>query len=436
MSREGLHEPGMAPLPDHVRNAIRGALASSTQARQAPTACRRLRLLIGLIVVVAVAVAGVAGSYGYARLRFGQIATVKLPSLGKPPPSGKPFTMLVVGSDTRQELRGSDDFGKVAGQRADVIILVRVVPATHTARMLSIPRDLYLPVAGSGRSSKVNAAFDSGPDQLIETIEHAFGLEINHYLLVNFDGFRQVVDALGGIKMDFPVPVRDWQDGHNQSGLDVAAPGCRRLDGNQALALARSRYFQYRDASGRWQYDPGFDLGRIRRQQTFLRVLAATALHKGLANPLRANRFIGSLVHNLTKDDGLSIGEATRLAGDFRSFDPAELGGQTIPTMVAVHQGTTVLRPGDPGFQQAFQDSAHWEQVLLPRQAETVRAVAQFLGEAPPTTTAADLPDVHSATAPSGRSGTAPATSAPTPATPRAASAAPAQLPPWDPRPC
>jgi LCP family protein required for cell wall assembly len=384
MSRQELHEPGMAPLPDHVRKAIRGALPSSTRAPA--TAGRRRKLVIGLIVVAAVAVASIAGGYGYARLRFGQIATVKLPSLGKSPPSGTPFTMLVVGSDTRQGLSESDDFGKVAGQRADVIILVRIVPASHTARVLSIPRDLYVPIAGTGASAKINSAFDKGPDQLIQTIEHAFGLDINHYLLVNFDGFRKVVDALGGIKMDFPVPVRDWKDGHNQSGLDVAAPGCRQLNGNQALALARSRYFQYRDANGGWRYDPGFDLGRIRRQQTFLRVLAATALHKGLANPLRANGFIGSLVHSLTKDDGLSIGQATRLAGDFRSFDPSQLGSQTIPTTVAVHQGSTVLRAGDQGFQQAFQDSAHWEQVLLPKQADTARAVASFLGQQAPAT--------------------------------------------------
>jgi LCP family protein required for cell wall assembly len=386
MSRQELHEPGMAPLPDHVRKAIREALPSSVPAPAGSG--RRRKLLIGLIVVVAVVVAGIGGSYGYARLRFGQIATIKLPSLGKAPAAGKPFTMLVVGSDTRQGLSGSDDFGEVAGQRADVIILVRIVPASHTARVLSVPRDLYVPIAGAGGSAKINSAFDKGPDQLVQTIEHAFGLEINHYLLVNFDGFRQVVDALGGIKLDFPVPVRDWKDGHNQSGLDIAAPGCRRLNGNQALALARSRYFQYRDDNGAWRYDPGFDLGRIRRQQTFLRVLAATALHKGLANPLRANGFIGSLVHNLTKDDGLSIGEATRLAGDFRSFDPSQLGSQTIPTDVAVHQGSTVLRAGDAGFQQAFQDSAHWEQVLLPKQGETGRVVASFLGQQPPATSA------------------------------------------------
>src|SRR5262249_45069633 len=162
-----------------------------------------------------------------------QIATIRLPSLGKSPGAGKPFTMLVVGSDTRQGLNPSDNFGKVAGQRADVIILVRVVPASHTARLLSVPRDLYVPIAGTNGSAKINSAFDKGPDQLIQTVEHAFGLEINHYLLVNFDSFRQVVDALGGIQMNFPVAVRDWKDGHNQSGLNIASPGCVHLNGNQ-----------------------------------------------------------------------------------------------------------------------------------------------------------------------------------------------------------
>jgi polyisoprenyl-teichoic acid--peptidoglycan teichoic acid transferase len=428
MSQPWGHEPGMAPLPDHVREAIRRAGRRAGHSPAARRGRRRRRLLVTLVIVLVVAIAGVGGSYGYARMRFGQIASVDVPSLKAQPAPGKPFNLLMVGSDTRQGLDDGNEFGNVAGQRADVLILVHIIPATHTARLLSIPRDLYVPIAGTGGSAKINAAFVKGPDQLVDTIQRAFEVPINHYLLVDFDGFRRVVDALGGINLDFPVPVRDWKDGRNQSGLEVSSTGCQKLNGKQALALARSRYFQYLGSDGIWHYDPGFDLGRIRRQQTFLRVLAAKALGRGLANPLRANAFASSLVHSLTRDRGLSIGQVARLAGEFRSFDPDKLATQTIPTTVAVHQGSTVLRPGDAGFEQASNDPAHWEQILLPEQPETRRAVASFLGESAPATTAGR--SASRAGAPSTGRRSAPATTAGTP------SPGSAKLPFWDPRPC
>jgi polyisoprenyl-teichoic acid--peptidoglycan teichoic acid transferase len=425
MSQPLGHQPGMAPLPDHVRDQIQRVRRSVV--RRSGGGRRRRRLLLALIIVLVVAVAGVGGGYGYARMRFGQIASVDVPSLASQPPAGKPFNLLVVGSDTRQGLNDGSEFGQVSGQRADVMILVRVIPGSHSARLLSIPRDLYVPIAGTGHSAKINAAFDKGPDQLVDTIQRAFGIPINHYLLVNFDGFRHVVDALGGVDLDFPVPVRDWNNGRNQSGLNVPSPGCRHVDGTQALALARSRYFQYQTSDGQWHYDPGFDLGRIRRQQTFLRVLAAKALGKGLANPLRANAFADSLAHSLTRDKGLSIGLVARLAGEFRSFNPSKLASQTIPTTVGVHQGDTVLRPGDPGFDQAWQDPAHWEQILLPKQSETRRAVAQFLEGSSGGTGRAGSGS-HPTTTAGSQAGSQRSGKPAAPATPK--------LPFYDPRPC
>jgi LCP family protein required for cell wall assembly len=120
----------------------------------------------------------------------------------------------------------------------------------------------------TGGREKVNAALARGPEQLVETIRADFGIPVSHYLLVDFDGFRALVDAAGGIRLDFPYPVRDDDNGHNNSGLLVATPGCRHLDGGQALALARSRYDQYRGADGAWHADSGYDLGRIRRQRS------------------------------------------------------------------------------------------------------------------------------------------------------------------------
>jgi LCP family protein required for cell wall assembly len=345
-------------------------------------------LAVATVAVVVVVAVTVAGGYGYARLRVGQVPSVHVPGLTPAPPPGRPMTLLVVGSDTRQGLRGQDHgrFGTVTGQRGDTILLVHLDPARHRAWMLSVPRDLYLPVAGTGGREKINAALAKGPEQLVQTIEADLGIPVNHYLLVDFDGFRAVVDAIGGVRLDFPSPVRDDDHGHNNSGLLVTTPGCRRLDGDQALALARSRYYQFRTPDGAWHTDPGYDLGRIRRQQVLLRALAAQALRRGLTNPLRANTVLAAVASHLTRDDTLTVAAAVRLAAQFRQLRPGALVGLTIPTVPA--------RVGDG------------EQILLPVQPATRQTVARFLGRPEPVQ---------------------PSPSAPT---------RPAARPAWDPRPC
>ena len=284
---------------------------------------RRRRIAAALAALLVLGLLTAAGGWGYTAFRFGQISSVHVPGLGKAPADGS-VNLLVVGSDTRQGLRDGG-FGQAAGQRGDVLIVVHLVPAARHATVLSIPRDLYVAVAGTGGSAKINSAFNHGPGQLVQTIQHSLGVPVHHYLLVNFDGFREVVDALGGVSLYFPRPVRDDNNGHNESGLNIPRTGCQRLRGNQTLALARSRCFQYQDNAGRWHGDPGTDLGRIRRQQTMLRALAAKALGRNLANPVRANALVGSVAHSLTKDDALTIRRAVALARQFRSFDPARL---------------------------------------------------------------------------------------------------------------
>ena len=340
---------------------------------------RRRRIAAALAAMVVLGLVALAGGWGYTAFRFGQISSVHVPGLGKTPSDGS-VNLLVVGSDTRQGLRDGG-FGDAAGQRSDVIILVHLVPAARHAAVLSIPRDLYVPVAGTGGSAKINSAFNHGPGQLVQTIQESLDIPIHHYLLVNFDGFREVVDALGGVSMYFPRPVRDDNNGRNESGLQVPRPGCRRLDGDQALALARSRYFQYQDKAGRWRGDPGTDLGRIRRQQTMLRALAANAVGPNLANPLRANALVGSVVHSLTKDDQLTIRRSVTLARQFRAFDPARLTTITVPVDRAVQHDGVVRRAGQPGFDAGLRRG--WEQILLPRQPDATAAVARFL--TPPT---------------------------------------------------
>jgi polyisoprenyl-teichoic acid--peptidoglycan teichoic acid transferase len=381
---------------------------------------RRRRIAAALAALLVLGVVTAACGWGYTAFRFGQIGSVHVPGLGAAPSDGS-VNLLVVGSDTRQGLRDGG-FGDAPGQRSDVIIVAHLVPAARHAAVLSIPRDLWVPVAGTGGSAKINSALHRGPGQLVQTIQQSLGIPIHHYLLINFDGFREVVDALGGVAMYFPRPVRDSNNGRNESGLDVPRAGCQRLNGDQALALARSRYLQYRGKDARWHADPATDLGRIRRQQTLLRALAARAVGRNLANPVRANALVSSVVRSLTKDDRLTIRRSVALARRFRSFDPARLTTVTLPVERAVQRDGVVHRAGQPGFDPGLRQG--WEQILLPRQPDAATAVSRLLANpthpTPPVSGRADR------TAPPRR----PSTRHPKP------TAATRDLPAWDPRPC
>jgi LCP family protein required for cell wall assembly len=323
----------------------------------------RRRLLVGCSLLLVFLVVATTAGYGYVHYRFGQIPSVKVPGLHESS-SGRPFNMLVVGSDSREGLDDAEAsrYGDVGGQRNDTTLVVRVEPARKRVSMLSIPRDLVVPIAGTGGENRVNAAFQGGPGQLVKTIEQNFGIPIHHYVLIDFDGFRAIVDALGGIDVRFPYPSRDFK-----SGLDIREAGCRHLNGGRALALARSRYFAYQ-LDGVWHSDPWADLGRIRRQQAFLQSLVKAALDNGLTNPVRANAFVGSLVHEVTKDSALQVSDVIRTGAAFRSFSPSKLGTYTLPVTVAIDHPL-----GD---------------VLLLKQPDADTVVNRFLGRATPAPSA------------------------------------------------
>ncbi len=325
---------------------------------------RRKRRRLFVSFTVALVLIMVVGSVGYARWRFGQIVSVEVPGLHAAE-SGAPFNVLMVGSDSRGG--ANSDYGSVTGQRNDVTMVVRVDPGRRRVSLVSIPRDLLVPIADIGRTDKINAAFTGGPGRVAKTIEQDFGIPIHHYLLIDFNGFKSIVDALGGIKIYFPYPSQDMDDqGRNMSGLKISQPGCRLLHGTQALALARSRDFSYvRNGVRRW--DKNGDLGRIRRQQAFLQGVLKKGLAAGLTNPIRANAFIGAVVHDLTKDRSLSIGDSVRLGARFRSFTPSDLETLTMPT------------------QPLMEGKVYRGEVL--KQPAARQVVAKFLGLPDPTVT-------------------------------------------------
>jgi LCP family protein required for cell wall assembly len=290
----------------------------------------RTRLLKGLIVFVALCVVVTGAGYVYVRHQLGRIKKVAIPSLVQDQ-AGSAMNVLLVGSDSRANTTGdlADEAGKaIEGDRpglSDTMMILHVDPKQGQAAILSIPRDLWLLVNGS--HDRINAAFaDGGPQLLIKTIQDDLGIQINHYAEVDFSGFQHIVDTIGGLKIYIDAPAKD-----DKSGLDLPTAGCVQLNGDQALAYVRSRYYQSFEA-GRWVYDTSSDFGRIKRQQDFIRRMLKKALSSGISNPLTLNRLIGIGVSNLTIDSTMSTSDMVTVARNFRSLDPDSVDMQTLPT--------------------------------------------------------------------------------------------------------
>ena len=296
------------------------------------------RLLIGVSITVVVLCLTGAGGLGYFYVQFNRLPRVGFVknTLAPPQPPSDPENFLLVGSDTRAFVEGGQDaksFGKVGGQRSDTIMLVRVDPKAHHAWMLSFPRDLWLPIAPDGHLQRINTAYDTGPQNLIDTIKADFNVPIHHYAEVNFKGFQGLVDTVGGVTIYLASPVRD-----TVTGLNLTDTGCVLLHGDQALAYVRSRHFQYKE-NGRWKTDPTGDLGRITRQQDFIRRATREALSKDLFNPKRINGLVNVALNNVKVDNALDIKEMLRLGKTFKSLDANAITQYSLPVVNAMTSG-------------------------------------------------------------------------------------------------
>jgi LCP family protein required for cell wall assembly len=414
------------------------AIPSRRERRRATKKRRRpaQRILRGLVGVVVVVVLIAALGYGYFRYQWSKVSSAPC-SICVAAANGAPYNLLLIGSDSRvgETAAEAQQFGNATnagGQRSDTIKIVHVDPATGTASTLSIPRDTYVQLSGVPASTglstdnKINAAFGSGPDALIETIQNTFGIPISHYIVINFFGLQDAVNALGGVSMDFPYPVRDRDCStgvcYNNSGLNIPTAGCQVLNGSQALSLSRSRYFQYY-ADGEWNSDPTSDIGRIERQN--LIIAAALDKAKGTYNPLRLNTLLTSVVHDFSKDNALSASDLFSLAERYHAFSGSDLQSFTLPTV-----GASSENAGDV-------------EVVQPDEAS--QTITQFLGGPFGPITTPPIDEYGNAlTLSVPAAAVAPATTAPpattTPAKNRATTtttAPPASnIPSYDPRPC
>jgi LCP family protein required for cell wall assembly len=182
---------------------------------------------------------------------------------------------------------------------------------------------------------KIDGALNDGPDNLIAAITSSLGIPINHFVEINFDGFRRSIDAIGGIKMNFPTLLRD-----NYSNLHINKVGCQSLNGANALAVVRARHLEYLSSTGRWLPDPLSDLARIRRDHTFLRIFV-TAAKAQATNPFKLNSLIGALLNQVTVDSGMNLNMFINLFRRFRHLNPDAVPETTLPITVvsAYHYG-------------------------------------------------------------------------------------------------
>lgn len=256
-----------------------------------------------------------------------------------PEASGDPLTFLLIGSDSREGITDFTNIGRFDGSRSDTMMLIKVYPKLDQAQIISIPRDLWVDIPGHGRN-RINAAYSLGGAALtIETVKNLAQLPINHYVEVDFVGFQGLVDAIGGVELEFPFPARD-----SKTGLNVEA-GLQTLDGKEALAYARSRRYQ-EQRDGKWHSVDANDLGRTRRQQQL--ILAILSQLKRPSNLAEAGDAVTSFAPFLGIDPHLAEASLVQLAFSLRGIDSAHIDTATLsgnPTTIDKRSVLTVIQP-------------------------------------------------------------------------------------------
>ncbi len=278
--------------------------------------------MLGAVVVLGFLLSGTSGAVAYflpaltTALRVTGHATEgkgvkggKLPPQPAPPPPGQPFTVLLLGSDNDAKTQG----GPVLTQ---TMILVRVDPTTKAVVMLSIPRDLWVPLA-SGGSAKIDAAYEQGQSEdAVQTVESDFKVSVNYWAWIGLNGLVGLVDQLGGVDAIAQMPVLDVQYPYDLTGTNPYAnqriavlPGPQRLDGVNALTYVRSRHGALLE-----------DIARNQKQQELLVDIKDSAKHMNLTDIPRIASALGTEVST-----DISLSEVGAIAGLARAFSNGDV---------------------------------------------------------------------------------------------------------------
>ncbi|GHI94903.1 LCP family protein [Streptomyces olivaceus] len=330
MSAESMPEPA---IPDPGQAGTTGPGRRGRGRRRRPRTGRRKALLVAAWSAAGIVVLGGSGAgVLYFKLN-GNLTSVDIDqALGADRPEkadNGSENILVLGSDTRsggnKDLGGGTDDGTA---RSDTAMVVHVHKGHKKASVVSIPRDTLVdrpdctdPDGGdhpAARGVMFNSAYSTGGGACaVKTVESMSGLRMDHYLEVDFSGFQNLVDDLGGVKVTTTEDIKD-PDSH----LDLTA-GTHRLDGEQALGLVRTRH----------GVGDGSDLGRIQLQQAFVKSLAEQVRDVGLlGNPKKLYDIADTATKTVTTDSDLgSVNSLMSFASGLKGIGPDGMHMVTMP---------------------------------------------------------------------------------------------------------
>lgn len=312
--RGGTSRPRRGKRGGHQRGSADGRSPS-------PGRTRRRALLTVLALVLVLAAIPVA-------LLLTANARMDKIEMGSLASGGSPVNVLLIGSDSREGMSREEQLdlstGSEGGNLTDTIILASMQGGE--AALLAFPRDLFV-TRCDGSEGRINAAVGvGGPDCLVETVSSLSGIPVHHYMEIRFLGFRDIVNALGGVEMCLDEPMRDAK-----AGIDLPE-GCQDLDGGEALGYVRGR-------------QQGGDLGRVERQQQFLQGVASEATRPGtLVNLPRMFRVAGEGGDALSASESVGPFSLARIGWGLRGL----AGGaptHTVPGNPATVGGASVLEP-------------------------------------------------------------------------------------------
>ena len=297
---------------------------------EAPVQRRRRRWprVLGVLMLVLGLLAGAAaGGFWYlAKHLEGNVTTIAGLDLPKPATSYEPVNFLIMGSDSRSDGNTvGGETSEISGARSDTTLLVHVAGDRKSALVVSIPRDTLVKLpkcaSDSGQwevTAKFNASFAfGGPSCTVAAVEQITGVKVNHAVVVDFLGFKHVVEAIGGVDVCLESPVYD-----RDSGLDLPA-GWSRVTGDQALAFVRARK----------SLGDGSDIDRIARQHQFLASAIRQATDRSLLlKPVTLYKMLDAATASLSVDEGIDqIGEMASMAQSMRDLRPENITFVTMP---------------------------------------------------------------------------------------------------------
>lgn len=300
----------------------------------------RHKVLTAFLVLIGLLVGSVAGFAFYLNSRLSNIDTYvskiaetdRVPSPPAPAAGPPPVNILLLGADASSgpSIAQQVESGKwnSGSMRSDAIMLLHIPADRSRIYLMSFPRDSWIDIPGRGMD-KVNAAFSyGGPDLALQTIEQYTQVYINHVMMIDWNGFKDLTDALGGVTITEP------------------GVGAVQMDGTKALDYVRTR-----------KSLPNGDFDRVKRQQNFIRqIMAQTVDNISITDPLMLADILTAITDNTTVDSSFTPEVMRNLAWEMRAFKTANVSFLTVPTNGTGMEGAaSVVHLDDAQNQQMFQ---------------------------------------------------------------------------------